>query len=97
MVVGILLRLASQVDFLDCILDKVGILAGEFEVAEALNGVKIFQHILVQKELVEKFVVGLGCRLGGIIHGLDAVGRAVLLPVEQAACMKSQLSWRRRR
>ena len=54
----------------------------------------VFQH--VQKEFVEHSVVGIDCReegLGGIIRGLDAVGTAVTLEVEQASCMKSQISW----
>ena len=54
----------------------------------------VFQH--VQKELVEHSVVGLDCTeegLGGIIRWLDAVSTVVLLKVEQATCMKSQIRW----
>ena len=67
-------------------LDKVRIVTGELEGAEALAGVKIFQHI--QKELVEKSVLLRGDEkgLGRIIFGLEAVLRVVLLEVEQAAC-----------
>ncbi len=66
-------------------LDKVRIVTGELEGAEALAGVKIFQH--VQKELVEKSVLLRGDEkgLGRIIFGLEAVLRVVLLEVEQAA------------
>ncbi len=45
----------TAVNILDHVLDKGRIIAGELEGAEALAGVKIFQH--VQKELVEKSVL----------------------------------------
>ena len=62
------------------------------EGGKALAGVKIGEH--VQEELVEQSVVGRGDveGLGGIILGFDAVIGVVLIEVEQAACMKSQLS-----
>ncbi len=69
------------VDTLNGALDKVKVVTGELEVAKALAGVKIYQH--VQEELVEQSVFlwgdkeGLGC----IIFG------SVLLEVEQAACI----------
>ncbi len=68
-------------------MDKVRVVTGESEVAEALTGVKIFKH--VQEELVEQSVFPLRQRrgLGSIIFGLDAVLRAVLLEVEQAVCI----------
>jgi hypothetical protein len=68
------------------VLDKVRIDTDELEGAEALAGVKIFQH--VQKELVEKSVLlgGDEWGLGRIIFGLEVVLRVVLLEVEQAAC-----------
>jgi hypothetical protein len=72
---------------LDGALDKVRVVTGESEVAEALAGVKIFQH--VQEELVEQSVLLRGDEegLGRITFGLDAVLLVVLLEVELAACI----------
>ncbi len=69
------------------------VVAGEFEGTEALAGVKVFQH--VQEEFVQQSVVGLGRGeegLCGIVFWLDAVSKTFLLEVEQATCMKSQIS-----
>jgi hypothetical protein len=52
--------------------------------------VKILQH--VQEELVQQFFLGDEDGHGAVIVRLDAVILVVLLEVEQATCMKSQLS-----
>ncbi len=82
-----------KVDLPDGFLDKLGVVAGKFEGTEALASGKVFQH--VQEEFVQQSVIGLGrgeegqC---GIDFWLDAVSMTFLLEVEQAACMKSQIS-----
>jgi len=75
-----------RVDMLDRLLDKIRVVAGEFEGAEALAGVKILED--VQEELVEQSVLLYRDEEGqafGVILGRDAVHRVVLLEVEQAA------------
>ena len=65
----------------------------KLEGTEALARVKVFQHI--QEEFVQQSVIGLRRgeeRQSGIVFWLDAVSRTILLEVEQAACMKSQIS-----
>jgi hypothetical protein len=76
----------QRVDTLDRLLDKCRVGTGEFEGAEALAGVKIFQH--VQEELVEQSVLLYGDEEGHgfVIFGRNAVCRLVL---------RSFLKWNR--
>ena len=83
------------VNTLDHLLDELGLSTRNFEIREALAGVKIFQH--VQEELVEQPVLARGSVEGHllIVFWIDAVccdSCVVLLVVEQAACTKSQVS-----
>jgi hypothetical protein len=71
---------------LDRLLDKIRVVAGEFEGAEALAGVKLLED--VQEELVEQSVLldrDEEGQAGSVIFGRDAVHRVVLLEVEQTA------------